>query len=106
MSYLTEYVEDVANLSGLSLDNEQETVLVQMYAILGLALGPYVDEECVHDAWSIWTEFTRDNPNHRSLIPIDQLADDVVELDKDRSYVDAINKAIIQFRTREELGEG
>lgn len=60
--------------------------LIDLYALLALTRGLDTTLRDVHDAWSIWCH--EDNPGHRSLIPFDQLAPEVQELD--RKYCEAI----------------
>lgn len=59
------------------------------YAVLLRAKGLACTAADVHDTWSAW-QFGRD-PNHRSLIPFDELAPAVQK--DDQPYVDAIHAA-------------
>lgn len=63
--------------------------LAELYALLALVKGRETSLEDVHDAWSVWRHRTL--PNHRSLVPFDELASDVQELD--RPYMEAIHRA-------------
>jgi hypothetical protein len=63
-----------------------EPDLLRLYVLLALAKGPHTTLEDVHDAWSIWRDQTR--PDHPSLVPFNELAVEVQELD--RPYRDAI----------------
>lgn len=79
------YVDDVrdslaARLPGL------EPSLLDLYALLALAKGVNTSLEDVHDAWAVWR--SRSRPDHKSLLPFDQLTEEVQELD--RKYADAI----------------
>jgi hypothetical protein len=66
-----------------------EPALLDLYALLALVKGDQVTLEDVHDAWALWR--SRSNPHHKSLIPFDQLADEVQALDQ--RYADAIAEA-------------
>lgn len=70
--------------------------LVDLYTLLVLTCGTYVDLEDVHDAWAVWTAARR--PDRRSLIPFDDLAADVQQLgsaDRDaiRAAAEQVNPA-------------
>ncbi len=63
--------------------------LLRMYALLALVKGVEVTNKDVHDAWSAWTAIGR--PDHRSLVPFDELTPDVQELDtKYRAAIRAV----------------
>jgi len=79
------YVDDVrdslaARLPGL------EPALLDLYTLLGLVKGVNASMEDVHDAWAVWR--ARSRPDHRSLVPFDQLTEEVQELD--RKYAETI----------------
>lgn len=63
--------------------------LLRFYALLALTVGEKVTLTQVHDAWSLWRFATR--PDHRSLIPFDEL--DPATQAKDQPYVDGIRRA-------------
>jgi hypothetical protein len=63
--------------------------LAQLYALLTLTKGVDTSLEDVHDAWAIYRNVTK--PDHKSLIPFDELTVDVQELD--RKYQEAIHRA-------------
>lgn len=67
--------------------------LVDLYALLATTLGVSTTLEDVHDAWAIWKN--RIKPDHKSLIPFDQLTREVQELD--RKYMDGIHKVARQL---------
>jgi hypothetical protein len=73
---------ELADLDPEGLDPD----LVRLYALLALTKGADTTLRDVHDAWALWRTTTR--PNHRSLVPFDELSADVQELD--RPYRDAI----------------
>ncbi len=76
MSYVTEArAALLANYPG-----EADERLIDLYTLLVLVKGESVTLEDVHDAWAVWTEPTR--PDHRSLVPFDQLSTEVQELDE------------------------
>ncbi len=87
------YVDEVRQsleeqLPGLAADKE----LHDLYALLAFVKGQAVTLEDVHDAWAIWR--SRIAPQHRFLIPFNQLAPEVQELDQ--KYADAIGAAAQQ----------
>lgn len=67
----------------------QDNSLYQLYTLLALVKGEDVTLEDVHDAWSVWRNET--NPNHKSLVPFNELIPEIQELD--RPYAEAIVKA-------------
>jgi hypothetical protein len=62
--------------------------LARLYALLVLTRGASTTLADVHDAWALWRNTT--NPAHPSLVPLGELAPEVVE--RDRKYVDAIHE--------------
>lgn len=63
--------------------------LVKLYALLAHTKGVNTTLKDVHEAWALWkTDF---DPDHRSLIPFEELSPEVQELD--RPYMEAIHKA-------------
>lgn len=68
---------------------KQDMPLYRMYALLALAKGEATTAEDVHNAWSSWIAGL--NPQHRSLIPFDELDEAVQRLDE--PYVAAIHAA-------------
>jgi hypothetical protein len=64
-----------------------EMRLYRIYAVLARSKGTETTLEDVHDAWSAWKSDTF--PEHRSIVPFEQLAPAVQELD--REYCDAIH---------------
>jgi hypothetical protein len=57
-----------------------ETDLLRYYALLVLTVGKVTTRQDVHDAWAIWRDSTQ--PDHRSLVPYDELSDEVKMLDE------------------------
>ena len=87
----TNYVQntlDALNIECPGLEPE----LAQLYALLVHTMGPYTSLEDVHDAWSLWRNTTA--PEHRSLIPFDELSREVQEMD--REYRDAIRRTALK----------
>lgn len=62
--------------------------LIDLYALLVLTQGESTSLDDVHDAWSVWK--SRIRPDHHSLIPFNELSQEVQELD--RKYMLAIRK--------------
>lgn len=74
-----------------------EPELAELYALLGLVLGDRVSPRDVHDAWAIWRNRTK--PDHRSLVPFEELSLDVQELDQ--KYVEGFRRAATSIKTAE-----
>lgn len=67
--------------------------LLQVYALLVFVAGERCTKRNIHDAWSGWQNLT--NPEHRSLIPFDDLTREVQRLDEEyRLAVVAVAKEI------------
>jgi hypothetical protein len=87
------YVEQTRDRLGAALGNdeienwgENAERLLDLYTLLALTRGGEVTSQEVHDAWAVAT--ARTDPDHRSLVPFDELAPDVQVLDD--QYRDAI----------------
>lgn len=65
--------------------------LLDVYALLVFTVGEDCTNEHVHDAWSIWQDETQ--PDHRSLIPFNELTKEVQDLDE--PYRQAIIKVAV-----------
>lgn len=79
------YVQKVIDQLDESLGGLPDELL-DLYTLLAFVKGDIVTLEDVHDAWAIWKNRIR--PDHKSLIPFDELTLEVQELD--RKYADAI----------------
>lgn len=82
------YVERVAATLAARLPDCDRT-LIDLYTLLALTRGTETTLRDVHDAWSVWRALTK--PDHRSLVPFDELTVEVQELD--RPYMEAIHEA-------------
>ena len=82
------YIEDVAQALDniLKMTDTPYVGLLGVYALLVFTVGEKCTNENIHDAWSIWQ--TRTEPEHRSLIPFDELTKEVQDLDTE--YRDAV----------------
>ena len=89
------YIDEIADRINAELDSEplsdEWRPLYRIYAVLALAKGTDTTLRDVHDAWSAYTAGTR--PDHRSLIPFDDLTEDVQRLDT--PYRDAIHSVAL-----------
>jgi hypothetical protein len=74
------YVERVIDAI-LGENNDLDYALAEMYALLVLVKGVNITMEDVHDAWSMWRNQT--SPSHRSILPFDELASEVQEMDRE-----------------------
>jgi hypothetical protein len=71
--------------------------LRQLYLLLLLTVGVDTTLEQVHDAWAIWcADWDRQHP---SIVPFDQLAPGVRELD--RPYAEGIQRAARRIYSQE-----
>ena len=70
----------------LSKKIDVESDLLDLYTLLVFTKGVECTWEDVHDAWSIWKN--QIDPQHKSLIPFDELKYEVAELDE--KYAKAI----------------
>ena len=67
--------------------------LLDLYTLLVFTKGVDVTWKDVHDAWAIWRN--NSNPEHKSIIPYEELSLEVQMLDKE--YADAIEKVAYEF---------
>jgi hypothetical protein len=68
--------------------------LLRFYALLVLTRGTETTGKDVHDAWAAWMSLPWNHPNHRSLVPYDNLEPDVQALDE--PYVEAIREVALR----------
>jgi len=73
--------------------------LLDLYLLLSLTKGTDTTPGDVHDAWAIWR--SRDNPQHRAIIPFGDLHPDTAALDDD--YVAGIHRAAIEAASAPDL---
>lgn len=94
MNYIDKLAHEIWRLT----DGRNQTIggdmlLYRFYALLCLTTGQQTTNEDVHDAWSAWKAHTMGT--HRSLIPFDQLTEEVQELDT--PYRDTIQDVARRF---------
>jgi hypothetical protein len=78
MNYVQKFKEALGaefGRCGLDVDDD----LLELYTLLGMMLGVNVRLRDVHEAWAVWRN--RTNPQHKSLIPFDDLSKEVQDLD-------------------------
>lgn len=81
MNYIDRLAETIHNrLYPNHKLNPDMTSLYRIYAVLALTTGINTTNENVHDAWSAWQAETE--PEHRSLIPFEQLPSIVQDMDE------------------------
>jgi hypothetical protein len=68
--------------------------LLDLYTLLTLTTGENTTAKNVHDAWAIACK----NPNHKSLIPFEELSTEVQQLDD--FYVDAIKEVAYTLKEK------
>jgi len=90
---MSTYVEQVIDALAARLP-DCEADLIRLYALLALSKGGATTLEDVHHAWSLWC--ATDRPGHRSIVPFEQLAAEVQELD--RPYAEAIRAVATELR--------
>ena len=88
MNYIDELAVEIAEDSDPDW-GPVDLPLYRIYALLALAKGHGTTAKDVHDAWATWRAGTM--PEHRSLIPFDQLSSETQHLDD--AFVDAIHRA-------------
>jgi len=86
MTYIQQKAREIAIESGATNDEDGDLYLI--YAVLSLTKGTDTTLKDVHDAWGAWKHL-RGNHDHKSIIPFDELPEDVQELD--RPYMEAIH---------------
>jgi hypothetical protein len=92
------YVDAVKkHLSKALADENLDSELLDLYALLVMVRGGHVTYEDVHDAWSIWQSNT--DVGHPSLIPFDQLSEEVQKLDG--KYAKAIKACAFEVNPRQ-----
>ena len=74
MNYIQKQLKKLESL-------ECDERLTDLYCLLSFVVGKDCTWEDVHDAWAIWEN--RQNPDHKSLIPFEELSDDIQKLDAD-----------------------
>lgn len=91
MNYLEKLAWEIFVLAGGSLCEvfEEDKPLYLGYAVLCLAKGEEVTNADIHDAWAA-NEIVNGNEKHKSLIPYNELSEDVQTID--RLYRDAVAK--------------
>lgn len=83
------YIQDaIAAVNAELPDLDPE--LARLYALLALTTGQTTTWEDVHHAWAVWADRTR--PDHRSILPFDELAESTQELDA--PYAEGIHRAV------------
>lgn len=104
------YIDEIADRISARVDDDplsdEWRPLFRIYAVLALAKGTDTTLRDVHDAWSAYTAGTF--PEHRSLVPFDDLTEEVQALDA--PYRDAIHHAALfmqytRLLTRDRKGE-
>ena len=93
------YIDDLAKAirERIPVDrmpDEDAGELIKIYAVLARAKGTDVTCSDVHDAWSAW--MSKRDPSHQSLVPYEQLPDDVKI--EDAPFADAIRSAVIETK--------
>jgi hypothetical protein len=82
---------------GPEVPNDYVDEMMSLYAYLALTSGAQTTNEEVHDAWSYWMLVYQKDPDHKSLIPFDEL--DEAKQNMDTEYRDAIRNAAKDEKT-------
>lgn len=93
------YIEEVQEALHLRVDDydqwgENPSRLLDLYALLVVTKGEQTTLEDIHDAWALHT--SRINPEHRYLVPFNELPEDVAEYD--RPYLEAVHEVALERR--------
>lgn len=86
MSTAKKVVKNYAEAVRVALDEKLEMSgtpyegLLDFYGLLVLTVGKDCTQKHIHDAWSLWQNQTQ--PEHRSLIPFEELSREVQEFDE------------------------
>lgn len=95
-SYIQEVAQQIRGLVDPSALPEQGLdELFNSYAVLALAKGEEVTDEDVHNAWSAWA--SKYSPDSKSLVPFDELSDDVKS--EDTRFTTAIRTVAKTIKT-------
>jgi hypothetical protein len=87
------YIEELRQAIWAELPNLGEDLL-DLYTLVGCVRGIETSNFDVHEAWSVWKNRTM--PDHRSLIPFEELTAEVQDLDS--KYRDGIIRAVKAVR--------
>ncbi len=92
MNYIQKAQKELAKK--IKVDKE----LLDLYTLLFFVKGKDCTLENIHDAWSVWKNNSA--PDHKSLVPFDELSEEVQDLDKkyDKKYMEVIKSLEIQKR--------
>lgn len=90
---MPDYASDALSIVDSEMPSPLPDDLLRLYTLLALVKGSDTTLEDVHDAWAIWQQTT--DATHRSLVPFDQLTQEVQELD--RPYTEAIHRAVARL---------
>lgn len=83
------YIQQTKERLSKKIDVEND--LLDLYTLIVFLKGKTATLEDIHDAWSIWRNNTK--PDHKSLIPFDELSPEIQELD--REYMLAIHETSV-----------
>ena len=84
----TNYIREIKHKLDNILKMKDCDGLLELYTLLVFTVGENCTNKHIHDAWSIWQDITE--PHHKSLIPYEELSEDVQDLDSE--YRDAVIK--------------
>lgn len=79
-NYIDSLARRIGDKCGMPWEDANDRRLLRIYALLCLTRALNVTKKDVHDAWSAWRADT--NPTHKSLVPFEDLAEDVQALDE------------------------
>jgi hypothetical protein len=95
------YLNDIAkviksHIPEERMPSENAEELLNLYAVLVRAKGTNVTESDIHDAWSTW--IVKQNKEHESLVPYEDLTPDVRE--QDVAFTDAVRKTAYDLNSQ------
>lgn len=85
------YIQKAQKELSSKIDVEKD--LLDLYTLLVFTKGDECNLYDIHDAWSIWQNNTK--PDHKSLIPFDELTPEIQELD--REYMEAVREVALNL---------
>lgn len=91
------YISAVSEYLYKLWDEPIDKDLHDLYVLLVVVRGAHVTLEDVHDAWAVWKN--NYDVGHISLVPFDELSDEVKALDK--YYADMIRKCAAEINPRQ-----
>jgi len=94
VNYLSEIAAQIRGELVGALPDGDVSRLLEIYAVLVLALGSTVTAADVHNAWAAW--MTPQDPRHPSIVPFEHL--DPVTASSDEPFAEALRKVAARLQ--------